>query len=153
MGVGEPCDESEGACHRVLLFVFATEGNASAAACAVIAPSHNAPTVVLLINYSGPANERASERATDRSSSSRWGWDKCLLASKVCGAQQQQQPPSQSGDDGSKRSRQWPAGKGAPSLAARERDGSFLSGLPNNFYRVNVLHDNYNANEAAPFPR
>lgn len=61
MGVGKPSDESEGARHRVLLFVFATEGNASSAACAVIAPSHNAPTVILLINYSGPANERASE--------------------------------------------------------------------------------------------
>lgn len=53
---------AKGTRHRVLLlFVFATEGNASSAACAVIAAWHNAPTVVALINYSGPANERASE--------------------------------------------------------------------------------------------
>lgn len=35
-------------------------GNASSAACAVIAPWHNAPTVVPLINYSGPASEGAT---------------------------------------------------------------------------------------------
>lgn len=50
---------------------------ASSAACAVTAPSHNALTVVLLINYSG-----LKERAKERSSSATWRWDKCLLASK-----------------------------------------------------------------------